>query len=196
MRWFLILLFPILIAGCATRPPAPVPAAEAVWQAHRADLETLTHWQVQGRVGVRAGDEGWNASFDWRQQGETYLIRLRGPFGQGAVELAGSAQGVWLTQSGQPAVFARDAETLLEREIGWRLPVSGMSDWLRGLPTAAAQAEFAWDEQGRLRHLRDNGWQIDYTAYQQAQLMDLPARLTLEREHLRVKLVLDQWQVL
>jgi outer membrane lipoprotein LolB len=185
-----------LLAGCATRPPVSTPAAEAVWLAHRSTLEALTHWQVQGRVGVRAGEDGWNASFDWQQQGEAYRIRLRGPFGQGAVELAGSAQGVWLTQADRPAVFASDAETLLQRETGWQLPVSGLGAWLRGLPTAAAQSELVWDEHGRLQQMNENGWRIEYFDYQRADALELPARMDLQRDTLRVKLVLDAWQVL
>lgn len=186
----------MLLAGCATRPPVSEPASESVWLAHRSTLEALTDWQVQGRVGVRAGEDGWNASFDWQQQGDAYRIRLRGPFGQGAVELAGSAQGVWLTQADRPAVFARDAETLLQRETGWRLPVSGLSAWLRGLPRTAAHSEFSWDERGRLQQLDENGWRIDYLRYQQAHSLEMPARLDLHRDTLRVKFILDTWQVL
>lgn len=186
----------MLLAGCATRPPLGEPASESVWLAHRSALETLTHWQVQGRVGVRAGEDGWNASFDWWQQGEAYRIRLRGPFGQGAVELAGDERGVWLTQADHPALFARDAEALLQRETGWRLPVSGLSAWLRGMPAAVPESRYAWDEQGRLQHIEQSGWRIDYRVYQQADALQLPAKLDLQRDTVRVKFVLDTWQAL
>ena len=143
--WFNVLL----LSACATRPPAP-PADPAAWRAHRAALENLSQWQVQGRVGVRAGEEGWNASFDWQQQDQDYRIRLRGPFGQGAVELHGNDQGVWLKQADRPPVFALDPETLLERETGWWLPVSGLRFWLRGLPVPDSESEYRWDAQGSL----------------------------------------------
>jgi outer membrane lipoprotein LolB len=187
--WFGLLL----LSACATRPPAP-PAERAAWQAHRAALETLTHWQVQGRVGVRAGDEGWNASFDWQQQDQEYRIRLRGPFGQGAVELHGNEQGVWLKQADRPAVFALDPETLLEKETGWWLPVSGLNFWLRGLPVPGGPSQYRWDEQGSLAHLEQKGWQIDYRSYRQAGAFRLPDRISIEGDALRVKFVIDAWQ--
>lgn len=188
--WWLCLL---LLSACATRPPAP-PADRAAWQAHRAALETLTHWQAQGRVGVRAGEEGWNASFDWQQQDQDYRIRLRGPFGQGAVELHGNEQGVWLKQADRPAVFALDPESLLERETGWWLPVSGLRFWLRGLPAPGSESEYRWDELGGLTHLEQRGWRIDYSRYRQTDALRLPDRINIEGDTLRVKFVIDTWQ--
>jgi outer membrane lipoprotein LolB len=189
--WGLALL---LLAGCATRAPLPAPAAESAWLAHRAALQALTHWQVQGRVAVRAGEEGWNAHFDWQQQGEDYRIRLRGPFGQGAVELHGNAGGVWLKHSDRPEVFARDPETLLERETGWRLPVAGLSAWLRGLPVAELHADYQWDAHGALVEINQDGWHIDYARYQQNGALRLPVRVRLERDALQVRFVIDSWQ--
>lgn len=189
--WKLLLL---LLAGCAVRAPLPEPAAEAAWLAHRASLQGLTHWQVQGRVAVRAGEEGWSAHFDWQQQGEDYRIRLRGPFGQGAVELHGNPGGVWLKHSDRPEVFALDPETLLERETGWRLPVSGLSAWLLGLPVAEVDADYQWDAQGALLEIDQDGWHIDYSRYQQNGALRLPVRMRLERNTLQVRFVIDSWQ--
>jgi outer membrane lipoprotein LolB len=192
-RWFQTLLL-VSLAGCATRPPLPDPGAEAAWLAHRAELQRLTHWQVQGRAAVRAGEQGWTAHFDWQQNGEAYRIRLRGPFGQGAVELRGNADGVWLQRSEQPAVFATDPDTLLERQTGWRLPVSGLRAWLRGLPVEGQPADYQWDSQGALIEIDQHGWHIDYTAYRQDGALRLPVRLRLERDTLKVKFVIDNWQ--
>ena len=189
--WLLILV----LGGCATRPPAHDPAAEAAWLAHRASLEALTRWQVKGRVAVRAGDEGWSASFDWQQLGEQYRIRLRGPFGQGAVELRGNAQGVWLRQAEGAQVFARDPETLVERETGWRLPVSGLRSWLLGLPVAELEADYQWDARGTLLQIDQAGWHIDYNRYQQSGPLHLPARMRLERDTLQVRFVIDDWRL-
>jgi len=184
----------LFVTACAVQPPIPEPAAEAAWLLHRSSVEVLTHWQVNGRVAVRAEDDGWNANFDWQQQGDEYRIRLRGPFGQGAVELHGNSEGVWLKRADQPAVFAVDPETLLLRETGWRLPVSGLGSWLRGLPLDGVDSHYQWDEQGRLSHIEQNGWQIDYSRYQQSGAFDLPVRLRLERDSLQVRFVIDGWQ--
>jgi len=190
--WIIWLL---VISGCATQPSITPPADEAVWLAHQARAQALTTWQVRGRVAISREQEGWNASFDWQQREEEFRIRLRGPFGQGAIELHGSPAGVWLKQKDRPPVYARDAEALLAAETGWRLPVAGMSSWLRGLPEMDATATFDWDAEGHLRHLTQSNWEIDYRRYQVVDGMPLPDRLRLSRDALRVKVVIDHWQI-
>ena len=190
-------LLPVLavfILGCAAQPPRPGPQAQSAWLQHRATLEALHDWQVQGRVALRTDDEGWSANFDWQQRGSDYRIRLRGPFGQGAVELHGNELGVWLQQAEQLPVFALDAETLLEQQTGWRLPVAGLAAWLRGVPVAGTESELAWDAQGRLQHLAQNGWQIDYQRYLEKNALMLPQKLRLQRDSVRVKFIIDDWQ--
>jgi outer membrane lipoprotein LolB len=182
----------LLTSGCATRPPAEA-AAESIWLAHRARLTTLTDWQAQGRVAIRRGDDGWNASFDWWQRQDSYRIRLRGPFGQGGIELHGDRLGVWMRRQDEPPVYASNVEDLLAQEIGWRLPVLGLVDWLRGLPVASQPALFDWDQQGRLQTLEQDGWHIDYPRYRSVGARQLPDKLRLMRDELQVKLVIDTW---
>jgi outer membrane lipoprotein LolB len=195
-RFYLLLTITLgllLASGCATRPPAGKAAPESIWLAHRARLETLTDWQAQGRVAIRRGDDGWNASFDWRQRHDSYRLRLRGPFGQGGIELHGDRLGVWMRHQDKPPVFASNVEELLAQEIGWRLPVLGLVDWLRGLPVASQPAMFDWDQEGRLQTLQQDGWQIDYPRYRSVGELQLPDKVQLMRDELQVKLVIDTW---
>jgi len=184
----------LVLSGCASRAPVSPAGSEADWLAHQAALQTLTHWRVQGRIAVRTASEGWSANFDWQQRGEDYRIRVRGPFGQGAVELHGNSLGVWLKRADQPPVFALNPEALLEQETGWQLPLAGLGSWLRGLPVAGGQPNIAWDEQGRLLEIEQNGWQISYSRYLTQGDLQLPEKLRMQRDSLRVKFIIDGWQ--
>jgi len=139
--------------------------------------------------------EGWSASFDWRQRGGNYRIRLRGPFGQGAVELQGGQHGVWLKRADQSAVFAQNPEVLLQQQTGWQLPVSGLIAWLRGLPVSGGDPVIQWDTQGRLLHIGQNGWLIDYQSYLEKGDLSLPKKLRLKRDSVQVRFVVDDWQI-
>jgi outer membrane lipoprotein LolB len=184
----------LVMAACTVQPPlTDVP--DAAWLEHRASLEQLTHWQVQGRLALRVRDEGWTASFDWQQHDLVWRIRLSGPFGQGVVELQGNPSGVWLQQAGRAPVFAVDPESLLEQETGWRLPVSGLASWLRGLPAPGTTGDLKWDTEGHLKYLEQGGWQVNYRRYLQVDPYTLPDRLQMQRESMHVKFVLDGWQV-
>lgn len=193
-RWLLLLVL-VLEGGCATRPTALAPEAEPAWLEHRAALEGLHDWQVQGRVALRTEDEGWSASFDWQQRGENYRIRLRGPFGQGAVELRGGQHGVWLKRADQPPVFALNPEALLQQQTGWQLPVTGLVAWLRGLPGSDGDPVIQWDTQGRLLHIGQNGWLIDYQRYLEKGDLSLPEKLRLTRDSIQVRLIVDDWRI-
>ena len=191
----LVPVLTVFLLGCAAQPVTVEPPAETAWLRHLAALEALQEWQVRGRVALRTADEGWSASFDWQQRGSDYRIRLRGPFGQGALELTGDETGVWLQQAEQPPVFAFDAETLLEQQTGWRLPVAGLAAWLRGMPVAGAWSDARWDTQGRLQHLAQDDWQIDYQRYREKHTLMLPQKLRLQRDSVSVKFVIDDWQI-
>jgi outer membrane lipoprotein LolB len=192
-RWLWLAGF-LVLSACATRPPVSPADSQANWLARQAVLETLTHWRVQGRIAVRTASEGWSAHFDWKQRGEDYRIRVRGPFGQGAVELHGNGLGVWLKRADQPPVFALNPEALLEQETGWQLPVAGLSSWLRGLPVPGGQTDIAWDAQGRLLQIEQNGWQISYSRYLAQGDLQLPEKLRMQRDSLQVKFIIDGWQ--
>jgi outer membrane lipoprotein LolB len=194
LRLVSLTVLAISLAACATRAPIPEKIPERHWLEHRERVRALTEWQLQGRVAIRNEAEGWSANFDWQQVGGRYRIRLRGPFGQGAVELHGDPAGVWLKRQDAAPVFAHNADDLLYRETGWQLPIAGLSAWLRGLPDDASRADFDWDSEGRLTRLEQNGWKIDFRRYRSVGERQLPDKLQLRRDDLLVKVVVDGWQ--
>lgn len=152
------------------------------------------NWELQGRLAVYAGDEGWHASLNWRQTGDAYLVELRGPLGQGAVRLQGDASGVTLERADGLRDRATDVDDLLARHTGWVLPVSGLRYWVRGQAVPDHEALWERDAQGRPQRLQQDGWDIRYTDYlTQPELGVLPRRIDLERDGLHARLVIDAW---
>ncbi len=188
-RWLVFGL--ALLTGCAA-PPAPDSLALARWDQHRASLQDWNAWQLRGRVAVSAGDDGWHARLVWNQSPQQFDLKLQGPLGQGTVFLAGDERQVALSHGDQRRV-ARDPEQLLEQELGWRLPLKGLTDWVRGLPHQAG-SDHQYDSDGRLLSLRELGWDIAFDRYGTVEGVDLPTRLRLENDQVRVKLIVDQWQ--
>ncbi|TCK19217.1 outer membrane lipoprotein LolB [Thiogranum longum] len=197
LKWLhLFRLYPLLLlSACATQAPLHQPADSGSWEAHKASVAALRDWQVRGRLAVRTDEEGWSAAFDWKQDDDNYRIRLRGPFGQGAIELEGGDTGVWLKRAGRPAEFSTRPEILLEQQSGWRLPVAGLDYWLRGLPDREGDARTRLDAAGRLASLQQHGWQIEYRDYRDYGGYALPARLDLQRDGVHVKLLVDEWEL-
>ena len=195
LNWTITLLvLTILLPGCATPPPS-LSETENAWTARQTRLAQLAAWQVEGRIGVVSGQEGWHATFQWVQQEPNYRIDLIGPLGQGRVVIESDGQEVRVqTQDGQNWT-APDPDDLLEQTLGVRLPVNGLRYWVRGLPAPGPTPVLQTDTNGRLTRLEQNGWVIEYLIYVPTSILnlDLPERVIAQHRDLSVKLVIDQW---
>lgn len=182
------------LAGCAARAPRPDSALEVAWRAHAERVGAVAAWRADGRVAIRIDQEGWTASFGWRQARDRFDIQLAGPFGQGVVELTGDRAGAELIQSDGSRQRAASADELLARQTGWRLPVAGLRHWILGLPAPDRPAERSLDESGRLAELRQDQWAITYDGYQLVDGLEMPRKMRLINGDVQVKLVVAQWR--
>lgn len=190
----MVLMSCILLAACAPRAPLG-PIARDPWLARKAVLINLQEWAISGRMGVTTEHEGWHASLFWTQQGQNYQIDLIGPLGQGRIRIQGDASGVTVQTADGRVISAEDPERLLEETLGVRVPVTGLKYWVRGLPAAVQYTELTGDEQGRLTHLEQGGWVIDYSDYEPVAELDLPTRIRARQGDLQVRLVIGQWNL-
>ena len=179
--FFLILL----LSGCAATP---------LLESSRSAAE-FSDWQLQGRIALTHGDQGWHASLLWQQQAMSYQLKVSGPLGQGGFQLAGDEAGVVLVDAEGNSSFAYDGDALLLQVTGWQLPVTGLRYWVRGLPVPDVEASRVYDKSGQLSRLEQSGWRIDYQRYQLVEGAAMPSKLQLEREGIRVRLVIKQWQL-
>ncbi|MDQ1302694.1 MAG: outer rane lipoprotein LolB [Pseudomonadota bacterium] len=157
----------------------------------------LRQWEARGRVAMKSADSGGQGSLQWLQTGSAARIRLSGPFGAGAYEIN------WMP--GQLSVMSRGAEAALEyvgpdaaerflaEQLGWSFPVTSIRYWLLGLADPAASAAEQSDAWGRLVELRQSGWVVRYEDYAQNDATWLPHKLVIEREDLRLRVVIDKW---
>jgi outer membrane lipoprotein LolB len=192
-----------LCAACAA--PAPRPSAdriEALWVAHEAATRPLSHWELRGRLAVQADDRGGQASLQWVRDGARHNIRLNGPLGRGVVRVTQDEFGARLEDSEQRVFEAANAEELLFRYTGWRLPITDLDWWVLGLPIPGVAADRLLDDTGRLQTLRQEGWVVRYEKYATVDGFDLPDRLQLTRAadasapDMQVRLVIDHWGLL
>ena len=179
--FFLILL----LSGCAATP---------LLESSRSAAE-FSDWQLQGRIALTHGDQGWHASLLWQQQATAYQLKVSGPLGQGGFQLAGDEAGVVLVDAEGNSSSAYDGDALLLQVTGWQLPVTGLRYWVRGLPVPDVEASRVYDKSGQLSRLEQSGWRIDYQRYQLVEGAAMPSKLQLEREGISVRLVIKQWQL-
>ena len=171
-------------------------SADALWEARLTALAELDQWSAVGRLGLRYPGDSITANVDWRQRGEDYRIELSGPFGQGQVRLLGTTRSVSLETAEGERVTADSAEALVKQQLGWELPVSGLSHWLLGRPDPALSVDFIeLDDQGRPTFIEQGGWRIEYRRFADTPVVPLPARLDLSREDIQARVLVSEWQL-
>jgi outer membrane lipoprotein LolB len=141
-----------------------------------------------------ANNEGGTANLKWQQHQQDYSLLLYGPLGADAVKVSGQPGHVTLETADGKKFNASTPELLLAQQTGWQLPVSNLHYWIRGLP-ASGPRSMQFDADHHLIHLNQSGWTIDYLRYSTVSQLDMPAKLTLENARIKVKIVINQWQL-
>ena len=171
-------------AGLGGPAPAPAPARE-----------TLAAFELDGRFALRQGERNFAGRLSWRHVGTENVILLSSPFGQGLAEIVTGAEGARLTASDGKIYRAPDGQALVERVLGYPLPIERLADWLR----ARAGEAMERDAQGRVVRLREAGWDIRYE-YDDDSALAPPGRLLANGmggdEVLELRLRVDRWTAL
>ncbi|WP_374335382.1 lipoprotein insertase outer membrane protein LolB [Leeia sp.] len=184
MRWLagLSLILGIGLAGCSSVDSSGPPELGQ------------TQFTLQGRLGVRWQGDSQQAQLNWQHGSTGDWMTLEGPLGQTVASLSRTASQVEL-QTTEGRYVAPDPESLTEKVLGWRLPLQGLSYWVQGKLDPMQGGEPERDEQGRLQQLQQQDWLIRVSSYfpDHPTAGALPRKLSLQRDGLELRLVVDQW---
>ena len=176
----------LLVCGCAVLQTAPTPAPPA--------RTTLDAFSLEGRFSLRHENRNYSGRLSWRHRGELNTVLLSSPFGQGVAEISTDERGASLTTSDGKQETAVDAETLTQRVLGYPLPLTALTDWIRGRDDAPGITER--DAQGRPLRLAHEGWRLEY-GYDSEDVQAPPNRIFAERTGgLELRLKIDEWNSL
>lgn len=182
----------ILLAGCAGSRSRPPESQE--WHAQQqreSALAAASHWGLSGRIAVSDGRDGGSGQIEWRQSGEEFEIEIRAPVSRRTWRLKGSPRGAVLEGLDGGPRSGADAETLLQREVGWRVPFDDLRAWARGM-RGAGGAQLEFDPQQRPALLRQHGWTVQYRGWDDS-APPLPRRVFAAKGERRVRLVVQRW---
>ncbi|MGA2365628.1 MAG: lipoprotein insertase outer membrane protein LolB [Steroidobacteraceae bacterium] len=186
----------LLLAGCSTLKPreSRAPAAQT-WEQRLPALQAITQFQLDGRLAATSGNEGFSAGVRWRQDHDSATLDLSAPLGFGAAHIEQNAAGLTVTSSRGVTLEGAAASEELAKTLGFEPPLRSLRYWVLGASDPDFASQETIDDQQRLAHLEQDGWQVDYAQYTQVAGQWLPQQLTVTRQSLRLKLVVNAWRL-
>ncbi|HEY0180702.1 MAG TPA: lipoprotein insertase outer membrane protein LolB [Dokdonella sp.] len=185
----------LALAACAgprIRPGAADAAALARQDAREHALAAHAAWTLSGRLGVSDGRDGGSGTLEWQQDGAAFRFSVHAPVTGKTWTLSGDAGHAILEGLRERAVEGRGAAELLERELGWRVPVAELADWARGMRApGAARIEFRAD--GLPATIEQNGWKVEFLDYDLGRAPPLPSRVFASSGSYKVRLAVREW---
>ena len=152
-KWMCVCLLAFL-TGCATQKDASGPDSQ--------ELTLVTSWTAQGKLAYDVNGQRGNFSFRWIQSNHAYEIVLFGPLGISVATIAGNEVSAKITTSEGQMLSAPRPEQLLQETLGLDMPVSAMTDWLRGVPrNTDTSGKVEGSTKKAVEGFNELGWQVE-----------------------------------
>lgn len=177
-----------VLAGCA---------APTVSDAQAKLVDTMSILNRSGRFAMKAEvfgrhPEAVQGGFVWKDRGQLLTLDLTNPMGTVLARVEVGPQGALLQESNGKVSRASHPDALISQVIGQEIPVSGLRAWMRGQPASGSTADEVARTSGQLSRLRQNGWSIELSRYDEFG----PRLLVLTRQDgertVTLRLVIDQ----
>ena len=117
-------------------------------------------FELAGRIATRYKDEAASGNVAWRHSREADELLITSPVGSSVARIVRNGNEVVLTTAEPRDYRASDAEALTEQVLGFRIPLAGLTDWVRGKAVDGSPASVTRDKEGRLATLEQNGWKV------------------------------------
>ena len=150
----------LLLGGCAQLETRPAREAE---------------FDLAGRLAARYGEESFTGNIAWRHAKDFDEMLITTPLGQGVARIVREGDEVTLTTAEPREYRGADVESLSEQVLGFRLPLAGLADWVRGRPSP---------------ELEQRGWKLEIQEY----AGELPSRLRLLYPGIELRLIISRWK--
>jgi outer membrane lipoprotein LolB len=159
-----IALLALALGACATPPTAP---PERTYAGRFAAIA------VNG-----AQRESVSGRFLIEVRGDRKTIDLATPVGTTIARIEIEPGRASATGPQLQTVTGPDADELVERLLGWSLPVAGLVDWINGQPVPSRPARTR-REGDRIAEIEQDGWMIRIGEY--SPITARPSRLVMDR---------------
>lgn len=159
------------------------------------ELEQLKKWEINGAFSIQNKGKINLANYDWKQDKNKYHIEIRSTLNLYSLLIEGRPKKVTLWESRNKPISAISPEELLQKRLGWSIPISNLSYWIKGLAAPELSKE-KFDNYGHLISISQQDWQVNFSNYTTINSVDLPCILKINGHGLIIKMVIKNWRIL
>mgnify|MGYP001567845230 CR=1 FL=1 len=180
-----------LLSGCATTRYQAISVDQL--ESAKPSLSELDNWKINAKLGLRTTTDAQSIQMVWKQQGETYQLRLNGPLGFGSAYIVGDSEQAEIKKGKQ--LITATPQQLTMQLTGIPLPISALRWWVKGLisPNHTSPTSVQRAQTGRLESFKQDGWHISILSYSQTGPYWTPKKIAGRQGELSFKLVISNW---
>jgi outer membrane lipoprotein LolB len=108
--------------------------------------------------------------------------------------LSGGPDGALLEGLKGGPLRGPDAEVLMQRALGWKVPLRDLRAWVLGLRADSGPVELSFGEDRLPLLLKQDGWTVDYREWDASRKPPLPKKVYAAKAPYKVKLSIESWQ--
>ncbi|TCV91842.1 outer membrane lipoprotein LolB [Luteibacter rhizovicinus] len=194
---FVVAALPLMFLAACTAPIVRQQGDAAMLGAQESRERALAgkdRWTVEGKLSVSNGQDGGSGTLVWHQSGDRYEFTVRGPVTGKSFRLSGGPEGAELEGLDGGPQRGADAESLMARTLGWQLPMRDLRAWVLGLRADSGAADIAFGADRLPSRITQDGWQVDYRAWDATRDPALPLKVFAERPPYKVRLSIESWK--
>lgn len=173
------------LSGCAKLPEQHQRLGEPSSTQNKS-----TAFAVSGAIAAKNQRQAWTATFYWVQNNpHDYQISIYGLMGSAAMDIT-VKDDVVTYHEGKKIIHARQAEDLLAKETGIRIPVNYLYYWVKGKPAPGPVEQLERSSEQDILLLKQAGFTLNYAEYRH----HYPYQIRLNGHQLMVKIKIKEWR--
>lgn len=196
MGGYSLLLSVLILTGCASQDVQQTGSEEAggmAWEVHRKEVELLSQFKANGKMALRDSGRSESGSLFWIQQGELLYLSLSGPMGVNNITVQSDGKSLEVNQGGKDHRYDLENPEVIEQGTGWKLPLTALPHWLKGVPAPGEGSDQTVVRSGLLRELEQFGWSVRYETYGNFGPLKMPTKITIAQEDMQIRVILRDW---
>ena len=189
-----ILFLSLFLAACSQTPELTL--KNEPWEAHIEKIEKVENWMLSGKLAIISPEERHSLNIYWQQKGNDTHLVLTTFIGTTVLDVKKTDQITQITDHNNKRYFSKDSASLIKQLSGMDLPINQLKKWIKGSPDTAS---FELNSNNLLLSLQEKTeeapWTVTYKSYRTVNNINLPYRIQLKRNNLRLKFAISKWLV-